>query len=261
MERPLSILLVEDDPYSCQELTEYVDLLDDVSLVGVTGYGDKAIELLLDCLPDCLILDLELHAGSGNGLSVLQSMKKLSLPVSPYVLVTTNNSSAITYEAARQFGADFIFSKHQADYSAKNTIEFLRMIKDTIQSRTKKISPDNIKTETPQMRKKRLIRRIHAELDLVGISPKAVGYQYLVDAIQLVMDKPEHHVPSIVGEKYGKSNASVERAMQNAIAKAWRTTDIETLYQTYTAKISSEKGVPTITEFIYYYANKLKNDF
>ena len=46
--------------------------------------------------------------------------------------------------------------------------------------------------------------------------------------------------------------------MQNAINKAWRTTDIEDLSINYTARISSEKGVPTMTEFIYYYADKLK---
>lgn len=111
------------------------------------------------------------------------------------------------------------------------------------------------------MREKRLIRRIHAEFDSVGISPKVIGRQYLVDAILLVIDKQEHNLTAAIGKKYGKSDNSVERAMQNAISRTWRTVDIDTLYQNYTAKINSEKGVPTIMEFIYYYANKLKNEF
>lgn len=49
--------------------------------------------------------------------------------------------------------------------------------------------------------------------------------------------------------------------MQNAIAKTWRTAPIDDLLKFYTAKINSEKGVPTITEFVYYYANKLKNEY
>ena len=49
--------------------------------------------------------------------------------------------------------------------------------------------------------------------------------------------------------------------MQNAIAKAWRTTPIDDLLKYYTAKISSDKGIPTITEFIYHYANKLKIEY
>lgn len=260
-ERPLTILIVEDDPRSCQELTDAAESMDDIELAGITAHADQAVRLIQDTVPDCLILDLELHAGSGNGLNVLQSMKELALPRPPYVLITTNNSSAVTLEATRKLGADFIFTKHQTDYSAKSVLEFLHMIKDTIQSRTGRASLDSTQAETPMMREKRLIRRISAELDLIGISPKAVGRQYLLDAILLTINKTEHNLPAAIGKKYGKTDNSVERAMQNAISKAWRTADIDSLYLNYTAKINSEKGVPTITEFICYYANKLKNEF
>lgn len=260
-ERPLTILLVEDDPRSCQELAEAIDLTEDAVLVGITPHADKAVMLIQDYIPDCLILDLELHAGSGNGLNVLQAMKHLALPRLPYVVITTNNSSIVTHEAARNLGADFIFTKHQADYSAKNVIEFLCMIKGVIQNRSTHVFAENMPDETPHIREKRLIRRIHTELDAVGISPKAIGRQYLADAILLVIDKPVQNLPAAIGKKYGKSDSSVERAMQNAILRAWRTADIDALYRNYTAKIHPDKGVPTITEFICYYANKLRNDF
>lgn len=64
-----------------------------------------------------------------------------------------------------------------------------------------------------------------------------------------------------LAEKYKKNDFSIERAMQNAINKAWRTSDIDDLLTNYTAHINTEKGVPTLTEFIYYYANKVKNNF
>ena len=60
-------------------------------------------------------------------------------------------------------------------------------------------------------------------------------------------------------QKYGKTDSSVERAMQNAINRAWRNSDIDELLTHYKAKISSDKGVPTLTEFIHYYANKIKS--
>lgn len=260
-ERPLTILLVEDDPRSCQELAEAIDLAEDVELAGITPHADQAVTLIQDHIPDCLILDLELHAGSGNGLNVLQAMKHLTLPRLPYVVITTNNSSVVTHEAARTLGADFIFTKHQTDYSAKNVIAFLCMIKNVIQDRPNHASVGNMPDETPHSREKRLIRRIHAELDAVGISPKAIGRQYLADAILIMIDKPERNLPAVIGKKYGKSDSSVERAMQNAISRAWRTVDIDTLYRNYTAKIRPDKGVPTSTEFIYHYADKLRNDF
>ena len=48
--------------------------------------------------------------------------------------------------------------------------------------------------------------------------------------------------------------------MQNAILSAWRKSSIEDLNQYYTAKINYETGVPTPTEFIYYYVKKIEKD-
>ena len=192
---------------------------------------------------------------------MLQALKQLRLPRTPYILIATNNTSAITYESARQLGADFILAKHQTDYSPKGSVDFLRMMKSVIQNRTICAASENaLELESPERRNKRIFRRICAELDQVGISTKAVGYQYLVDSIQIVINGPTQNLCSIVGKKYGKTESSVERAMQNAIGRAWKTTPIDDLLSFYTAKISSAKGVPTITEFIYYYANKIKNE-
>lgn len=254
MVRELSILLVEDDPVLCQQTMRYVDGLDDVTLVGVTNNSEQALTLIQSHLPDAVILDLELHFGSGNGLLLLQNMRQCDLPKIPYILITTNNSSLVTYESARQLGADFILSKHQRDYTPEGAVDFLRMMKDVIQNRPAPSSNSSSETvESPELQNKRIMRRICAELDLIGISSKAVGYQYLVDAIRLVMGQPTHNLCSVIAEKYGKTESSVERAMHNAIARAWRTTPIDELLRLYTARISSERGVPTLTEFIYYY--------
>lgn len=260
MEKKLSVLLVEDDEKECNLIAQYIDELDDVSLVGTTDNSEQGIEYVKDFLPEAIILDLELHQGGGDGLTFLKELRYLNLRVKPYVLVTTNNSSMVTYQCARRLGADFIMAKQQADYSAKNVVEFLRMMKETIQAKAARESPHGT-TESPEQKTKRIIRRISLELDHVGISPKAVGYQYLIDAIQLVIKKPSTNLCSIIGAKYGKTDSSVERAMQNAINRAWHTADINDLLQYYTARVNSEKGVPTITEFIFYYANKIKNEY
>ena len=256
-----SILLVEDDQFACKEFIEYIEELDDMSLIGVTNNSTKAIEYIKDFLPNAIILDLELHKGSGNGLMLLQELKNHLLNVYPYILITTNNSSPITYESARQLGADFIMSKHQSDYSAKNVIDFLRIMKPVIHNRSQPSALVHNTTETPETKNKRIVNRIISELNLIGISPKAIGYHYLIEAIQLVMKQPTQNLSIIIGNKYKKTESSVERAMQNAINRTWRTSDIDDLLRYYTARISSEKGVPTITEFVYYYANKIKNEY
>ena len=260
MERELSILLVEDDSQACEDIATYIDALEDVVLTGITNNASRAEQMIQDTLPDAVILDLELHGGSGSGLSLLQALHNNPPAQMPYILITTNNSSAVTYEAARELGADFILSKHQRDYSPQGAVEFLRALKNVIQKHHAKINQRQGSSESPAQKNRRMARRICLELDRVGISAKAKGYQYLTDAILLVYKAPTPNLCTVIGQKYGKTESSVERAMQNAIAKAWRTTPIDDLLKYYTAKISSEKGVPTMTEFIYYYANKIKNE-
>lgn len=46
--------------------------------------------------------------------------------------------------------------------------------------------------------------------------------------------------------------------MQTAINYAWRISSIDDLMTHYTARINHQTGVPTPTEFIYYYADKIK---
>lgn len=114
--------------------------------------------------------------------------------------------------------------------------------------------------EPPHQRQKRMQDRIKAELLNVGISPKMDGYQYLTDALELFIQKPQQRLSTTIAKKYGKSKACVEKGMETAINMAWMQTDIDVLLWHYTAKINPEKGVPTVMEFICYFADKLRDE-
>lgn len=254
----LHILLVEDDHYACKEIEAYIDRFDDVNLTAITNNSSDALELTAQHLPDAVILDLELHHGGGNGLLYLHKLSSLELPHRPYILVTTNNSSDITYETARQFGADFIMAKHESNYSGQYVVDFLRMIHSSLLSNHKTQAAHSHENDTPDEKHRKLTLRISRELDLIGINRKNVGFQYLVDAILFALEEPDNCLISLIATKYHKSASSVERAMQNAIDRAWRTSPIEELAEHYTAKTHTSRGVPTLTEFIYYYTGLIK---
>jgi len=260
MEKELTVLLIEDDMIACDQIEKYVDLYDEIHLAAVTNNSKDALELTKYHIPDAVILDLELHHGGGNGLLYLQGLSELCLTHIPFILVTTNNSSSVTLEYARKLGADFILAKYESGYSAKYVVDFLREMRDVIH--TKRASQPNSMpiSGSPESHERKLRQRIQRELDWVGINPKSVGYRYLIDAIAAIYHKPEINIASTIAASYQKSDSSVERAMQNAINSAWRHTAIEDLLKHYTARIHSERGVPTNMEFIYYYANKLKNE-
>lgn len=257
MDDTLSVLLVEDDVQACCDIENYVSTIEEVDLVAITNNSERAAQLVRETLPDAIILDLELHAGSGSGLTLLRSLQADSLKKRPYVVVTTHNSSAITYSAARDLGADYIFYKHQSGYSAKSVIDFLCMLKSVIHTQVRKSSTQEVLELSPAQKQRQLLRRVYAELDEVGISPKAVGYDYLAESIIIAAEYGATNLCSTIAHKHGKTASSVERAMQNAIARAWNTTPIDVLLANYTAKIRSNKGVPTLTEFVCFYAKRV----
>ena len=55
-------------------------------------------------------------------------------------------------------------------------------------------------------------------------------------------------------------SSSVGRAIQTAINYAWKKTAIEDLERFYTANVSSDTGVPTAMELIFYFYNKIKEE-
>lgn len=274
MTKPLKILLLEDDLQDCKEIEKYVNTLEDVTLIGMTGSCSHALEQASHEFPEAIIIDLELHKGSGNGLQFLTGLKHLHLPHHPYLLVTTNNPSHTTHAAVRSLGADFILTKYEADYSAQYVVDFLRMMREVIDARNtnnRHMQGDTASTSTFSQNfstsphtvtsEHTLLQTIYEEMNLIGISPKTVGYKYLADAIFIKIKNPDINIYAMLGPRYQKTDTSIERAMQNAINRAWRTSDPTDLLTYYTARIRSDRGVPTIMEFIYYYATKLQTDF
>lgn len=260
MENRLELLIVEDDQFACDNLQRAVDdNPDDFYVIETTNNSKNAYKIVCEMHPDVVILDLELHRGGGDGLDFLKRLNQSGFERKPFILVTTNNISSITHEAARQLGADFIMTKCQDNYSAKSVLEFLKNAKSVILNhRPQTLNTEN--TATPTQKAKRIQHRICTELNKIGISPKAVGYQYLIDAITIAIQELPPNICNIIGVKYKKTGSSVERAMQNAINRAWQTSDINDLLINYTAKIGMDRGAPTITEFICHYAQKIKTD-
>lgn len=258
MDRKLTVLIIEDDEDACGKLRYCIEESQNLKFQNCTNQSQEGLEMVKSGLPDVVILDLELHMGGGNGLVFLAELRKTELLHKPYILVTTNNSSNITYEQARSLGADFIMSKHEKQYSPKGVVEFLEIIRETILSTNKPSETQVVVSE--ETRRQRYVQRIQRELDLVGISPKAVGYQYLTDAILLTYQDPQPNLSRKLSEKYRKTDTSIERAMQNAINRAWRITDPDDLLKHYKARVRSDKGVPTLMEFVCYYAKVLAQE-
>lgn len=253
----ITILIVEDDKLACEELSKCIANYPDLRLAAVCSSSQDAMIKARFHLPNVIILDLELHQGGGNGLLFLDQLLANPLSVDPFILVTTNNMSKVTLDQAKALGADFTLTKYEQGYSAQYVIDNIRMLRNAIR---RKNTASQLPTGSPAISEQLVLTRIQREMDLIGIKAKAKGYNYLVESIQMVISGDDKHISRALAEKYKKSNTSIERAMQNAIKQAWTTNDIEELLIHYKAKIRADKGYPTMMEFIYHYATKVKRD-
>lgn len=253
----INILLVEDDIQDCKIIKEYADTRDDVKLIKIANSSKEAIKDIKTYVPDAIILDIELNNGEGSGLQVLEQIKELDLDIKPVIVITTNISSKTVYAYAHSNGADLIFHKLKDDYSPELIIENILLLCKI--NRTEKLNK-NIITETESEFRDKLSDRINRELNLIGISSHLIGRKYIHDAIIYIIenDKDKENVFLHLAKVYKKGNSTIGRSIQTAIEHAWRKSSIEDLQKYYTAAVNYNTGVPTPTELIYYYVEKIK---
>lgn len=87
MNNELTILLVEDNPFECQSLIDYINNSEKLVLAASTNSAYQALDYIQEYYPDIIILDLELHMGSGTGLDVLNNLKNLHIGITLLVLL------------------------------------------------------------------------------------------------------------------------------------------------------------------------------
>ena len=260
--KPIRLLLLEDDVLQCEAFKNYINCLEEVKLVGITNSSDKALELFKECMPQAVIVDIELHNGQGSGIEFLEKVREYFDSFKPIIIVTTNSASNILYDNLHTSGVDLIFYKQQKDYSPKLVISDLLSLKKSFYKYNNINKNLESMIETPEEHDKKIEKMINSELDLIGISSHLKGRKYIFDAIMYLIKQEENKdydtVFNHLAAKYKISASSVSRVMETSINRAWKTSAPDELETYYTAKINYNTGVPSPTEFIYYYSEKIK---
>lgn len=255
MEKNIKIILLEDNDAESIAFQEFIKTKNNITLVAKTKSSIEALNLVKQHTPDVIILDLELHEGTGSGFDFLYNLKNSPLNYKPLIIVTTNIASNIIYDKLHKDFVDLIFYKRQPDYSPKLVIDSLTLLLQVPNSKAVTYTSSSEENDTE------LRNQINKELDLIGISYKLKGREYIFEGIYylLTTNNPDITVFQHLSSKYKLLTSSISRAVQTAINHTWRTSAIEDLRIHYTAQINYNTGVPTPTEFIYYFVNKIKN--
>ena len=223
-------------------LREAIDKIEGLTVVGSTGDGAEALQLMGRYHPDLAVMDVVLPGL--DGLSVLRQMKAQG-GESKVILVSAFCADQVVGEAM-SLGASYFLPK-PCEVGA---------LLDRMQSVFEQPA-------TPEQHAAALKNMVTSVIHEIGVPAHIKGYQYLREAIIIAVNDMEviNAVTKVlypeVAKRFGTTPSRVERAIRHAIEVAWDRGDLETLQKYFGYTVSNAKGKPTNSEFIAMIADRL----
>jgi DNA-binding NarL/FixJ family response regulator len=134
VELPLQVFLVEDSLLFRERLTEKLESIGNLAVVGSADDEQTAVAALQTCKWDVAVLDLQLKHGSG--LEVLRRLQELGRPPHTRVIVLTDHDFYLYRSKALEFGADMFFVK------SREANLVIKLLRDLASKRASPVRPD-----------------------------------------------------------------------------------------------------------------------
>ena len=268
----VNVVIVDDNPMILHTLDEVISSEAGLSVIGRADNGKDAIDMIKDTQPDVVLLDLVMP--QMDGITVVENIKKkTSMLKNPAFIILSAVGGEQMTEEAFQAGANYFLMKPFDKDILVNKIR--RIGKRPVRPVPGKVLEAPLKAATPEeaaMNREEYMKE-HLETDItkmlheLGIPAHIKGYQYLRDAISMVVRDREMMeavtkilYPEIAKKNY-TSSSRVERAIRHAIEVAWGRGSLEVIDELFGYTISTGKGKPTNSEFIALIADKICLDY
>ena len=268
----VNVVIVDDNPMILNTLDEVISSEAGLSVIGRADNGKDAIDMIKDTQPDVVLLDLVMP--QMDGITVVENIKKKTFMLKnpAFIILSAVGGEQMTEEAF-QAGANYFLMKPFDKDILVNKIR--RIGKRPVRPVPGKVLEAPLKAATPEeaaMNREEYMKE-HLETDItkmlheLGIPAHIKGYQYLRDAISMVVRDREMMeavtkilYPEIAKKNY-TSSSRVERAIRHAIEVAWGRGSLEVIDELFGYTISTGKGKPTNSEFIALIADKICLDY
>ena len=226
-----------------QLFADMIESETDLYLTGQTGDGEELLELISRTNPDVVVMDLLL-----TGMDGLEVMEKLGEKKPKMLVLSSFSNASLTEEVSARGGAYCMLKP-------------CRM--STVLERVRQLASAQTAEEEQEDAARLLERRVTAIIHEIGVPAHIKGYQYLREAIILVVNDMDtiNAVTKVlypaVAKKFGTTASRVERAIRHAIEVAWDRGDLEILQKYFGYTVNGAKGKPTNSECIAMIADRI----
>ena len=249
----VKVLIVDDNVELRTLVARSFSGREGVTVVGQASNGEDALKLLEETQPDILLLDIIMP--KMDGYSMLEQMHRLNLPKEPEVIALTALGRDDFITRAVELGVRYYMVK---------PFEFPVLYQRVMEIAGKQVSRVESGMSIPSpLPARSLDERIAGLFLTIGIPAHIKGYQFLREAVKMVMDQPEminritKELYPGIARRFSTTASKVERAIRHAIEVAWNRGRIEVLNQVFGANVCSLDEKPTNGEFIALVADKL----
>ncbi|MCO1600030.1 sporulation transcription factor Spo0A [Desulfosporosinus nitroreducens] len=279
MQRPIRVLLADDNREFVEVVKEYIERQEDMSLVGVAYHGNEALELISREEPHVVLLDIIMpHL---DGLGVLEKLQ--NAPLRPKIIILTAFGQESMTQRAVSLGANYYILKPfdldilgkrirqlQDDFSSSvniasnsSTVSNRNSVSNA-NSNSNSNSNSQISTGILPPTSKNLEVEVTRMIHQMGVPAHVKGYQYLRDAIVNVVSDVSllgavtKELYPMIAVKYQTTPSRVERAIRHAIELAWDRGNVDFMNRFFGYTINVDRGKPTNSEFVAMVADKLR---
>ncbi len=230
MKEKLNVLIADDNQDFSETLLSYINHQEDMEVIAVAKDGNEAVDMILNVLPDVVLLDVIMpHL---DGLGVLEKINKIKPENRPIcIMLSAVGQDKITQKAILA-GADYYVVKPfdiEVLIKRIREIKFFKPNQAIANFMNKEPKQKYIElTENESKNEDNLEALVTNIIHEVGVPAHIKGYQYLREAIMMVVndiDVINQITKSLypkIALKYGTTPSRVERAIRHAIEVAWR---------------------------------------
>ena len=250
----IRVMIVEDHDELRRRRADFFRQQPGITVTGEAANGTDAIRLTEETGADVMLLDLIMPGMDGFG--VMERLQRMPAEKRPRVVVVTAMSRDDFIRRAVELGAMYYMIKPvELPVLLERVTDVARRAVDATMS-LQGLSAAGLSLED----------RLSNLFLGMGIPAHIKGYQYLREAIRLVIDKPDmiggitKELYPAIARRFGTSSSKVERAIRHAIEVAWSRGRVDTLNKAFGCRVAHPDEKPTNGEFIALIADKLSMD-